>query len=54
MTIPNEAFLSHSSLDHRFVTHLLEVLDRHGVPVWSAYRPEPEVSVRAGQSLCQR
>jgi len=32
--IPNEVFLSHSSLDHDFVTNLANVLRRHGVPVW--------------------
>jgi hypothetical protein len=32
--IPNEAFLSHSSLDQDFVTDLVNVLRRHGVPVW--------------------
>jgi hypothetical protein len=34
MTIPQEVFLSHSSIDHDFVTNLAEVLRRHGVPVW--------------------
>jgi TIR domain len=34
MTIPHEAFLSHSSMDQDFVTHLAEVLRRHGVPIW--------------------
>ena len=32
--IPHEAFLSHSSLDHDFVTGLADALRRHGVPVW--------------------
>ena len=32
--IPHEAFLSHSSLDHDFVTDLADALRRHGVPVW--------------------
>ena len=34
MTRPQEAFLSHSSMDQDFVTHLAEVLRRHGVPIW--------------------
>lgn len=34
MAIPSEIFLSHSSLDQRFVTRLAEMLRRHGVPVW--------------------
>ena len=32
--LPNEVFLSHSSLDRQFATSLAEVLRRHGVPVW--------------------
>jgi hypothetical protein len=32
--IPHEAFLSHASLDHDFVTGLADALRRHGVPVW--------------------
>ncbi|HIE29337.1 TPA: hypothetical protein EYP66_18865 [Candidatus Poribacteria bacterium] len=32
--IPNEVFLSHSSLARDFVTHLANVLRHHGVPVW--------------------
>jgi len=32
--IPNEVFLSHSSLDRDFVTNLANVLRHHGVPVW--------------------
>lgn len=32
--MPNEVFLSHSSLDHEFATRLAEVLRRHGVPIW--------------------
>lgn len=31
---PHEAFLSHSSLDHNFVTDLATMLRRHGVPIW--------------------
>lgn len=32
--LPNEAFLSHSSLDQEFVADLVNMLRRHGVPVW--------------------
>ena len=32
--IPNEAFLSHSSLDPGFVADLVHMLRRHGIPVW--------------------
>ncbi|MGH8559590.1 MAG: toll/interleukin-1 receptor domain-containing protein [Methylococcales bacterium] len=32
--IPHEVFLSHSGLDHTFVTDLATVLRRHGVPLW--------------------
>lgn len=32
--IPNEVFLSHSSLDPDFVTNLANVLRHHGIPVW--------------------
>jgi hypothetical protein len=31
---PNEAFLSHSSVDQDFVTALSEVMQRHGIPFW--------------------
>ena len=34
MAVPQEAFLSHSSQDHEFVTRLADELRRHGVPVW--------------------
>lgn len=34
MAIPQEAFLSHSSQDQKFVVALAEELRRHGVPVW--------------------
>jgi len=34
MSVPQEAFLSHSSQDDRFVSRLAEDLRRHGVPVW--------------------
>lgn len=30
----HEAFLSHSSLDHDFVTDLATMLRRHGIPLW--------------------
>lgn len=32
--LPNEIFLSHSSLDQTFVTSIAETLRRHGIPVW--------------------
>src|SRR3712207_4268095 len=32
--LPNEVFLSHSHLDQHFATPLVEVLRRHGIPVW--------------------
>jgi TIR domain len=32
--LPNEVFLSHSTLDRQFATSITEVLRRHGVPVW--------------------
>ncbi|MGV2387802.1 MAG UNVERIFIED_CONTAM: toll/interleukin-1 receptor domain-containing protein [Microcystis novacekii LVE1205-3] len=32
--IPQEAFLSHSSKNREFVSHLANELRRHGVPVW--------------------
>jgi len=32
--IPNEAFLSHSSLDQGVVADLVHMLRRHGIPVW--------------------
>lgn len=38
MTIPNEVFLSHASLDESFVTPLADSLARHGVPVWYSKR----------------
>ena len=31
---PNEAFFSHSSTDHEFVTDVTEAMRMHGVPVW--------------------
>src|SRR3712207_4843981 len=32
--LPNEVFLSHSHVDQHFATPLVEVLRRHGIPVW--------------------
>ena len=32
--MPNEVFLSHSSRDRPFVRKLVDVLRRHGIPVW--------------------
>jgi hypothetical protein len=32
--LPNEVFLSHSSLDQQFATELAGVLRRHGIPTW--------------------
>lgn len=32
--LPNEVFLSHSSLDGPFASAIAEVLRRHGIPVW--------------------
>ena len=32
--LPNEVFLSHSSLDRQFATSIAEVMRAHGVPVW--------------------
>jgi len=32
--LPNELFLSHSSLDRQFADSLGELLRRHGIPVW--------------------
>ncbi len=34
MAVPNEVFLTHSSLDREFVAELASVLRHHGVPVW--------------------
>ncbi len=31
---PNEVFLSHSSLDRPFANSVVEVMRRHGIPVW--------------------
>lgn len=32
--LPQEVFLSHSSLDGQFASDLVAVMRRHGVPVW--------------------
>lgn len=32
--LPNEVFLSHSSLDNQFATSIADMLRRHGLPVW--------------------
>ena len=32
--LPKEVFLSHSSDDRAFATDLVEVMRRHGIPVW--------------------
>ena len=32
--LPNEVFLSHSSMDRPFANSLVEVLRRHGIPTW--------------------
>lgn len=32
--LPNEVFLSHSNLDQLFVTSVVEMMRRHGTPVW--------------------
>ena len=34
MPLPEEVFLSHSSADRPFASKLVEVLRRHGIPVW--------------------
>lgn len=34
MPLPNEVFLSHSSLDRQFANDLAAVMGRHGIPVW--------------------
>lgn len=33
-TLPQEVFLSHSSLDRQFADDLAAMMRRHGVPVW--------------------
>ena len=42
--MPNEVFLSHSSRDRTFVGKLVDVLRRHGIPVWYS-----ETNVRGAQ-----
>jgi hypothetical protein len=32
--LPNELFLSHSSLDRQFADSMVDVMRRHGIPVW--------------------
>ena len=32
--MPNEVFLSHSNRDRPFVRKLVDVLRRHGIPIW--------------------
>jgi len=32
--LPNELFISHSTLDQSFVTPLVELVRSHGIPVW--------------------
>jgi hypothetical protein len=32
--LPNEVFLSHSSLDREFADEVAGVLRRHGIPIW--------------------
>lgn len=32
--LPNEVFLSHSNLDRPFATAIVEMLRRHGIPLW--------------------
>jgi hypothetical protein len=34
VSLPNEVFLSHSNLDGPFVSAIVDVLRRHGIPVW--------------------
>jgi len=36
--LPNEVFLSHSHRDLAFVAKLVEVLRRHGIPIWYSER----------------
>jgi predicted Abi (CAAX) family protease len=33
-TLPQEVFLSHSSLDRQFADDLAAMMRRHGAPVW--------------------
>jgi len=34
VVLPNEVFLSHSSLDRQFTSDLAGMIRRHGIPVW--------------------
>jgi len=34
VVLPNEVFLSHSSLDRQFASDLAGMIRRHGIPVW--------------------
>jgi hypothetical protein len=34
VVLPNEVFLSHSSLDRQFASELAGMIRRHGIPVW--------------------
>lgn len=34
LQLPNEVFLSHSSLDRAFATEVAGLLHRHGIPIW--------------------
>jgi len=34
LVLPNEVFLSHSSLDRQFASDLAGMMRRHGIPVW--------------------
>lgn len=44
MPLPNEAFLSHSSANDKFVTDLSEVLQQYHVPFWYS-----KVNIRGAQ-----
>lgn len=37
-SVPNEAFLSHSSVDSAFANQVAEILRRHGIAVWLSQR----------------
>lgn len=36
--LPNEVFLSHSSLDREFANQVAALLHRHGIPFWHSQR----------------
>ena len=42
--MPNEVFLSHSNRDRPFVRKLVDVLRRHGIPIWYS-----ETNIRGAQ-----